>query len=107
MKGLLKDKKLEKLVDSDLQGNYNDDEVEKLIQVALLCTQSSPLERPKMSEVVRMLEGDGLAERWEDWQKEEMFRQDFNYTHHPHHPNADWILDSTSHLRPDELSGPR
>ncbi|KAL0335145.1 UNVERIFIED_CONTAM: BRASSINOSTEROID INSENSITIVE 1-associated receptor kinase [Sesamum radiatum] len=105
VKGLLKEKKLETLVDADLQGNYIDEEVEQLIQVALLCTQSSPMERPKMSEVVRMLEGDGLAERWEEWQKEEMFRQEFNHTHHP---NTDWIIaDSTSNIRPDELSGPR
>ncbi|KAL2254397.1 UNVERIFIED_CONTAM: BRASSINOSTEROID INSENSITIVE 1-associated receptor kinase 1 [Sesamum indicum] len=105
VKGLLKEKKLETLVDADLQGNYIDEEVEQLIQVALLCTQSSPMERPKMSEVVRMLEGDGLAERWEEWQKEEMFRQEFSHTHHP---NTDWIIaDSTSNIRPDELSGPR
>ncbi|KAJ9189373.1 hypothetical protein P3X46_000677 [Hevea brasiliensis] len=104
VKGLLKEKRLETLVDSDLQGNYVNDEVEQLIQVALLCTQSSPMERPKMSEVVRMLEGDGLAERWEEWQKEEMFRQEFNHTHHP---NTNWIVDSTSHIPPDELSGPR
>nr|XP_043618798.1 BRASSINOSTEROID INSENSITIVE 1-associated receptor kinase 1-like [Erigeron canadensis] len=105
VKGLLREKKLETLVDADLQGNYIDDEVEQLIQVALLCTQGTPLERPKMSEVVRMLEGDGLAERWEEWQKEEMFRQEFNTTHNP---NTDWIIaDSTYNLRPDELSGPR
>lgn len=105
VKGLLKDKKLETLVDSDLQGNYVDEQVEELIQVALLCTQYSPSERPKMSEVVRMLEGDGLAERWEEWQKEEMFRQEFTTAHNP---NTDWIIaDSTYNLRPDELSGPR
>ncbi|XWS68327.1 hypothetical protein CRYUN_Cryun04dG0080800 [Craigia yunnanensis] len=105
VKGLLKGRRLEMLVDADLQGNYIDEEVEQLIQVALLCTQGSPMERPKMSEVVRMLEGDGLAERWEEWQKEEMFRQEFN---HIHHPNANWIIaDSTSHIPPDELSGPR
>ncbi|KAL8152344.1 hypothetical protein V2J09_010104 [Rumex salicifolius] len=104
VKGLLKDRKLEMLVDLDLQGNYIQEEVEQLIQVALLCTQSSPTERPKMSEVVRMLEGDGLAERWEEWQNGEMFRQDYNHTNHP---TGDWILDSTSKLRPDELSGPR
>lgn len=92
-------------MDADLQGNYEDDAVEQLIQVALLCTQSNPQERPKMSDVVRMLEGDGLAERWEEWQKEEIFRQDF--THTSHHTHADWIVDSTSHLRPEELSAPR
>jgi brassinosteroid insensitive 1-associated receptor kinase 1 len=107
VKGLLKDKKLETLVDAELKGEYDDDEVEQLIQVALLCTQGSPMERPKMSEVVRMLEGDGLAEKWEQWQKEETYRQDFN-NNHMHHPNANWIVvGSTSHIQPDELSGPR
>ncbi|BBG96055.1 BRI1-associated receptor kinase [Prunus dulcis] len=104
VKGLLKDRRLEALVDADLNGNYNDGEVEQLIQVALLCTQGSPGERPKMSEVVRMLEGDGLAERWEEWQKEEMFRQDLNPIQHP---SANWIMDSSSQIPPDELSGPR
>ncbi|ESQ53813.1 hypothetical protein EUTSA_v10024694mg [Eutrema salsugineum] len=107
VKGLLKEKKLEALVDVDLQGNYIDEEVEQLIQVALLCTQSSPMERPKMSEVVRMLEGDGLAERWEEWQKEEMFRQDFNYQNY-NQPNTSWLIgDSTSHIENEYPSGPR
>lgn len=87
-----------------MQGNYIDAEIEQLIKIALLCTQSSPVERPKMSEVVRMLEGDGLAERWEEWQKEEMFRQEFNYNHPT---GANGIIDSTSNIPPDELSGPR
>ncbi|KAG5525981.1 hypothetical protein RHGRI_032315 [Rhododendron griersonianum] len=82
VKGLLKEKKLETAVDADLQGNYIDEEVEQLIQVALLCTQDTAMERPKMSEVVRMLEGDGLAGRWEEWHKEEFFRQEFKHTHH-------------------------
>ncbi|XP_028089488.1 BRASSINOSTEROID INSENSITIVE 1-associated receptor kinase 1-like isoform X2 [Camellia sinensis] len=111
VKGLLKDRKVETLVDADMEGNYVEDEVEELIQVALLCTLSSPMERPKMSEVVRMLEGDGLAERWEEWQKEEMFRQEFVNIHHQ---NNDCIIaqvnnlpDSTPNLPPEELSGPR
>ncbi|KAB1993876.1 hypothetical protein ES319_D13G062300v1 [Gossypium barbadense] len=105
VEGLLKDEKLETLVDSDLQGNYIKEEVEQLIQVALLCTQSTPVGRPKMAEVVRMLDGDGLAERWEDWQKKKMFHQEFSNTHHP---NVNWIItDSTSRILPDELSGPR
>ncbi|KAJ9561361.1 hypothetical protein OSB04_006521 [Centaurea solstitialis] len=105
VKGLLREKKLETLVDGDLKGNYIDEEVEQLIQVALLCTQGTPLERPKMSEVVRMLEGDGLAERWGEWQKEEIFCQDFNMIHNT---NMDWLIaDSIDNLHPDELSGPR
>ncbi|KAG4997328.1 hypothetical protein JHK85_028767 [Glycine max] len=40
----------------------------KIVQSALLCTQASPEDHPLMSEVVRMLEGERLAERWEEWQ---------------------------------------
>ncbi|KAG8364122.1 hypothetical protein BUALT_Bualt19G0094000 [Buddleja alternifolia] len=54
VKRLLKEQQLETLVDPDLKGNYID---EDLIQVSLFCIQFSPTERPKMSEVVRMLEG--------------------------------------------------
>ncbi|KAK1307618.1 Somatic embryogenesis receptor kinase 1 [Acorus calamus] len=95
VKGLLKEKKLDMLVDPDLQNNYMEIEVEALIQVALLCTQGSPVDRPKMSEVVRMLEGDGLAERWEEWQKVEVVRQEVELV--PHR-NSEWILDSTDNL---------
>ncbi|KAL6962608.1 Somatic embryogenesis receptor kinase 2 [Sarracenia purpurea var. burkii] len=104
VKGLLKEKKLEMLVDPDLKNNYVEAEVEQLIQVALLCTQGSPMDRPKMSEVVRMLEGDGLAERWDEWQKVEVLRQELDLISHP---NSDWIVDSTENLHAVELSGPR
>ncbi|KAL6984215.1 Somatic embryogenesis receptor kinase 2 [Sarracenia purpurea var. burkii] len=104
VKGLLKEKKLEMLVDPDLQNNYVEAEVEQLIQVALLCTQGSPLDRPKMSEVVRMLEGDGLAEKWDEWQKVEVLRQEVELMPHP---TSDWIVDSTENLHAVELSGPR
>ncbi|XP_022154390.1 BRASSINOSTEROID INSENSITIVE 1-associated receptor kinase 1-like isoform X2 [Momordica charantia] len=108
VKGLLNDKKLEMLVDSDLEGNYVEEEVEQLIQVALLCTQSSPVERPNMSEVIKMLEGDGLAERWEEWQKEESSRQSFNnMVHSYHHTTTPQVIDSFSQIPPDVLSGPR
>ncbi|KAG1366470.1 LRR receptor kinase BAK1 [Cocos nucifera] len=104
VKGLLKERRLEMLVDPDLQNNYVEAEVESLIQVALLCTQGSPMDRPKMSEVVRMLEGDGLAEKWEEWQKVEVVRQDVEMA--PHR-KSEWIIDSTDNLNADELSGPR
>ncbi|CAN6478234.1 unnamed protein product [Victoria cruziana] len=105
VKGLLKEKRLDMLVDPDLQNNYIESEVEQLIQVALLCTQGSPMERPKMSEVVRMLEGDGLAERWEEWQKVEVVRsQEVDL---PPLRNSEWIIDSTENLHAVDLSGPR
>ncbi|KAL7584641.1 hypothetical protein Lser_V15G46053 [Lactuca serriola] len=99
VKGLLGENKMEILV--DVEGNYLQDVVEELIQIALLCTQVIPLERPKMSEVVKMLEGDGLEERWEEWQKEEIFRQEFR---HMHVRNKQ---DSSYNPSNDRLSGPR
>ncbi|WZY68529.1 hypothetical protein YC2023_000769 [Brassica napus] len=53
--------KVEELVDRELGKNYDKIEVGEMMQVALLCTQYLPAHRPKMSEVVLMLEGDGLA----------------------------------------------
>jgi somatic embryogenesis receptor kinase 1 len=103
VKGLLKEKKVEMLVDPDLQNNYQETEVENLVQVALLCTQGSPSDRPKMSEVVRMIEGDGLAERWDEWQKVEVVRQEAESAPLSNH----WIVDSTYNLSAVELSNPR
>ncbi|XP_024973839.1 protein NSP-INTERACTING KINASE 1-like [Cynara cardunculus var. scolymus] len=65
VKKIHQEKKLDILVDKDLKENYDRIELEEIVKVALLCTQYLPGHRPKMSEVVRMLEGDGLAERWE------------------------------------------
>jgi hypothetical protein len=60
------------MVDSNLNQNYDGRELDMIIQIALLCTQASPEDRPSMPEVVRMLEGEGLAKRWEEWQKVEV-----------------------------------
>ncbi|PKI74964.1 hypothetical protein CRG98_004736 [Punica granatum] len=66
VKGLLRERKL------DIPEDHVEDEVELLIQVALMCTRDNATERPRMSEVVEMLEGEGLTERWREWQNEEM-----------------------------------
>ncbi|XP_052180789.1 probable LRR receptor-like serine/threonine-protein kinase At2g23950 isoform X2 [Diospyros lotus] len=58
------EKKVELLVDRELGSNYDRIEVGEMLQVALLCTQYLPAHRPRMSEVVHMLEGDGVAEKW-------------------------------------------
>ncbi|KAL6552160.1 hypothetical protein OROGR_008314 [Orobanche gracilis] len=81
-----------------------DHEVEMMIQVALLCTQSSPEDRPAMSEVVRMLEGEGLAERWEEWQHVEVTRrQEYERLQR----RFDWGEDSVHNQDAIELSGGR
>ncbi|XP_061951026.1 probable LRR receptor-like serine/threonine-protein kinase At4g30520 isoform X2 [Populus nigra] len=64
VKKVQQEKKMEELVDKELGSNFCRIEVGEMLQVALLCTQFLPAHRPKMSDVVRMLEGDGLAEKW-------------------------------------------
>ncbi|KAG5406482.1 hypothetical protein IGI04_012601 [Brassica rapa subsp. trilocularis] len=104
VKEVLKEKRFESLVDAELEGKYEEKEVEQLIQMALLCTQISSLERPKMSEVVRMLEGEGLAEKWEEWQNEEILTNDSNYLQ----VGTEWFIPiSNSLIENDYPSGPR
>ena len=45
------------LVDSELS-EFDEEEVKRIIGVALLCTQTSPTVRPPMSRVVAMITGD-------------------------------------------------
>lgn len=104
VKKLQRERRLDGIVDCNLDQNYNIHEVEMMIQVALLCTQSSPEDRPAMSEVVRMLEGEGLAERWEEWQHVEVTRrQEYERLHR----RFDWGEDSIYNQDAVELSGGR
>lgn len=104
MKKLEREKKLGDIVDKKLDDDYMREEVEMMIQVALLCTQAAPEERPAMSEVVRMLEGEGLAERWEEWQNLEVTRQEeFQRLQR----RFDWGEDSINNQDAIELSGGR
>ncbi|KAG6498356.1 hypothetical protein ZIOFF_046268 [Zingiber officinale] len=102
VKKMHEEKRLNALVDEELR-NYDRIELEEMVQVALLCTQYLPGHRPKMSEVVRMLEGDGLAERWEASQRAEVHKL----------KASECSLERFSDLTDDllveamELSGPR
>ncbi|XP_020977787.1 protein NSP-INTERACTING KINASE 1 isoform X1 [Arachis ipaensis] len=116
VKKIHQEKKLELLVDKDLKGNYDRIELEEMVQVALLCTQNLPGHRPKMSEVVRMLEGDGLAERWEASQRADTSAAATATTNtsksKPHESSlsdrySDLTDDSLLLVQAMELSGPR
>ncbi|WRX28573.1 Serine-threonine/tyrosine-protein kinase, partial [Theobroma cacao] len=50
------------LVDGSLS-EFNEEEVKRVIGIALLCTQTSPMQRPSMSRVVAMLSGDADVSR--------------------------------------------
>ncbi|KAF2554150.1 hypothetical protein F2Q68_00036233 [Brassica cretica] len=109
VKKLQQEKNLEQIVDKDLERSYDRIEVEEIVKVALLCTQYLPIHRPKMSEVVRMLEGDGLVEKWEassqrtetnrSYSKPNEFSSSERY--------SDLTDDSSVLVQAMELSGPR
>lgn len=110
VKNLFEDKTFEIIVDQGLEGNFVE-EVEKLFQIALICTQIDPKRRPTMSEIVRMLEyGDSLDEGWEklkinEFKDKNLFK---NVYSSKLHPSADWIItDSSFDIDAEELSGPR
>ncbi|XP_057501481.1 LRR receptor kinase SERK2-like [Actinidia eriantha] len=104
VKKLERETRLDAIVDQNLNEHYNMIEVEMMIRVALLCTQASPEKRPMMSEVVRMLEGEGLAERWEEWQNVEVTRRQ---EHERLQGRFNWGEDSTYNQDAVELSGGR
>ncbi|CAN6683515.1 unnamed protein product [Malus baccata var. baccata] len=54
---LHEEKRLGVLVDRDLKGCFDAIELEQCVELALQCTQSSPILRPKMSDVLKILEG--------------------------------------------------
>lgn len=97
------EKKLDVFVDKDLK-NYDRIELGEMVQVALLCTQYLPGHRPKMSEVVRMLEGDGLAERWEASHRADIHK--FKVPEFPSERYSD-LTDDSVLVEAMELSGPR
>ncbi|KAK9050933.1 hypothetical protein SSX86_027558 [Deinandra increscens subsp. villosa] len=105
VKKLQKDGKLNLIVDKSLKNKFDAAELQEMVQVALLCTQFNPLNRPKMSEVLRMLEGEGLVERWETSENVETPR--FRGLENIPQRYADYIEESSLVSEAMELSGPR
>ncbi|KAL0300640.1 UNVERIFIED_CONTAM: putative LRR receptor-like serine/threonine-protein kinase [Sesamum radiatum] len=50
-------KNVDELIDERLGSEFNKEEVERMVKVAVLCTNATPSVRPTMSEVVQMMEG--------------------------------------------------
>ncbi|KAL6646811.1 hypothetical protein ACP70R_015505 [Stipagrostis hirtigluma subsp. patula] len=101
VKALLRQGQIGSIVDCNLNQNYDGDEMEMMIQIALQCTQASPEDRPSMLEVVQMLGGDVLEERWEEWQEVEVTtRQEYERRQQ----RFDWGEDSIYDQEAIELS---
>ncbi|URE09365.1 Leucine rich repeat N-terminal domain [Musa troglodytarum] len=56
VKTLHEEERVHEMVDRDLNGSFSAAQLENAVDVVLLCTQSNPSLRPKMSEVVKALE---------------------------------------------------
>ncbi|KAL3715738.1 hypothetical protein ACJRO7_007477 [Eucalyptus globulus] len=57
---LMNEDQLGRVIDPNLQGNYVEEEAERLLQLASLCSHGDPSIRPEMSDVVRTLESQFL-----------------------------------------------
>ncbi|KAG6721417.1 hypothetical protein I3842_03G110600 [Carya illinoinensis] len=103
IKKLQRENRLDDIVDGNLK-TYDPKEVGTLVQVAFLCTQSSPEDRPTMAEVVQMLQGVGLADRWAEWEQLEEVRnrESFLVSH-----NFPWAEETTHDPEAIQLSRAR
>ncbi|XP_047310501.1 protein NSP-INTERACTING KINASE 3-like [Impatiens glandulifera] len=108
VKNVLQEGKLHLIVDKDLKGVLDETELEEMVKVALICTQFNHSQRPLMSEVLRMLEGDGLAEKWEGSRNMETPKclRPLNYSPLPQ-KYSDLMEESSFCMEAIELSGPR
>ncbi|XP_057539145.1 probable LRR receptor-like serine/threonine-protein kinase At5g63710 [Amaranthus tricolor] len=105
IKKLLKEQRLQDIVDSNLK-SYDPKEVEMIVQVALLCTQTAPEDRPRMAEVVKILQGVGLTERWNEWEKlEEARNQEMHLSLMTH--RLAWMDESMDEQEAMQLSAAR
>ncbi|KAL6991248.1 hypothetical protein U1Q18_009366 [Sarracenia purpurea var. burkii] len=102
---LYEEKRLEALVDRDLMGCFNAEELEKAVEVALRCTQSNPNVRPKMSEVLKVLESISGQHMEESSQGGNNIGEGKTYSSSRNysdvHEESSFIMESI------ELSGPR
>ncbi|CAN6230996.1 unnamed protein product [Urochloa humidicola] len=102
---LKEEKKLDKLVDRDLKDSFDVAELECSVDVIIQCTQTNPILRPKMSEVLHALEANvTLAESSVELNREPLpygGPYSFSVRHEDPHDSSSFIIE------PIELSGPR
>ncbi|CAN6250941.1 unnamed protein product [Urochloa humidicola] len=102
---LKEEKKLDKLVDRDLKDSFDVAELDCSVDVIIQCTQTNPILRPKMSEVLHALEANvTLAESSVELNREPRpygGPYSFSVRHEDPHDSSSFIIE------PIELSGPR
>ncbi|CAE6217118.1 unnamed protein product [Arabidopsis arenosa] len=91
------EKRFAEMVDRDLKGKFDDLVLEEVVELALLCTQPHPNLRPRMSQVLKVLEG--LVEQCEGGYEARGPSVSRNYSNG--HEEHSFIVEAI------ELSGPR
>lgn len=66
--------KFSELADPTLNGNYVEEELKRMVYVALICAQNQPEKRPTMLEVVELLKGES-KEKLAALENDEMFKK--------------------------------
>lgn len=72
---LAREKKFDEMADPKLNGKYVEEELKRVLLVALTCSQNSPEKRPTMLEVVDLLKGES-KEKLANMEESELFRSD-------------------------------
>ena len=67
------EKKFSELADPRLNGDYSEEELKRVVLVALICAQSQPEKRPTMLEVVELLKGES-KEKVSQLENNELFK---------------------------------
>ncbi|CAA7402372.1 unnamed protein product [Spirodela intermedia] len=105
VRGAYEGKRLETLVDKELCGSVDEMELENAVRLALLCTQALPGLRPKMSEIVKELEGGSAAGApGEESMAANLCERSCSFSRGHEYPPPD---ESSFIIEPIELSGPR
>lgn len=81
------EKKFGELADPRLNGKYIEEELKRVVLIALICAQSQPDRRPSMYEVVELLKGDSIY-KLSALESDELFRSPMPADHN-NEPGAD------------------
>lgn len=63
-KPILNGGKVSKLLDPCMGSNYNRDQIERMVLAATLCIRRAPRARPRISLILKLLQGDGDVMKW-------------------------------------------
>ncbi|MCO5599127.1 hypothetical protein L7F22_053227 [Adiantum nelumboides] len=85
---LLVDGKVEELVDPKLDGRYDEEELIRVVHVAMMCAQTAPEKRPTMQEVVDLLKGKTKEDEMSNQEEDDHVKSDAKQ-HENDHVNSE------------------